>query len=200
METQVTLTITEEVYRRAKQLARASNRPVADVLADSIVLEEDVEMEEGVAGLKDGMAMLEAAAERSSVYDVSPFVAAYEQMDWGERPAADFVYGVRLALKVGAHIIARKLALEGVERFPEDAELKKMARILGPPKVAVSNRPAEPGIGDNMAWLTAHWEEYKGKWVALRDGQVLATADSFEGVIEQVGPVKNTGILVTKLW
>src|SRR5690606_2618637 len=107
---------------------------------------------------------------------------------------------VRLALKVGAHIIARKLALEGVERFPEDAELKKMARILGPPKVAVSNRPAEPGIGDNMAWLTAHWEEYKGKWVALRDGQVLATADSFEGVIEQVGPVKNTGILVTKLW
>jgi hypothetical protein len=199
METQVTLTIPEEVYRRAKQLAKVRNRPVADVLAESIVLDEDVETEEGATGLEDGMAALEAAAERSSVYDVSPFVTACEQVDWRERPAEAFVRGVRLALKVGAHIIARKLALEGAERFPEHAELKKMAHILGPPKVTVSNRPPEPVVGDNMAWLTAHWEEYKGQWVALRDGKVLATADSFEGVIELVGPVKNTGVLVTKL-
>jgi hypothetical protein len=84
-------------------------------------------------------------------------------------------------------MIARKLALEGVERFPEDGELKKMAHILGPPKVTVSHRPPEPGIGDNMAWLTAHWEEYKGRWVALREGKVLGTADSFKGLLSRWG-------------
>jgi predicted transcriptional regulator len=100
METQVTLTIPDEVYRRAKELARARNRPVAEVLAESIVLDEELETEGMAAVEDDGMAALEAAAERSNVYDVAPFVAVSEQMDWRERPAAAFVRGVRLALKL----------------------------------------------------------------------------------------------------
>ncbi|MCI0394981.1 MAG: hypothetical protein L0322_08570, partial [Chloroflexi bacterium] len=97
-------------------------------------------------------------------------------------------------------LVARNLALEGAERYPDHVELQKMARILAPPKVTVSKRPPDPGIKGNMAWLNTHWDEYKGQWVALRGGQLLAMADSFEGIIDQVGPIKNTGILVTKLW
>jgi len=38
MSTQVTLTLPDEVYRRAERLAQLSSRDVADVLADTIAL------------------------------------------------------------------------------------------------------------------------------------------------------------------
>jgi predicted transcriptional regulator len=38
MSTQVTLTLPDEVYRRAERLAQLSSRDVADVLADTIEL------------------------------------------------------------------------------------------------------------------------------------------------------------------
>ena len=40
MSIQVTVNIPEDVYRRAKQIARSSNRKVGDVLAEAIVLDE----------------------------------------------------------------------------------------------------------------------------------------------------------------
>ncbi len=40
MSIQVTLTIPEEVYRRAKRITRSTRREVADVLAEAITLEE----------------------------------------------------------------------------------------------------------------------------------------------------------------
>jgi len=40
MSIQVTVNIPEEVYRRAKRIARSSNREVGDILAEAIVLDE----------------------------------------------------------------------------------------------------------------------------------------------------------------
>lgn len=149
---------------------------------------------------EEAMARLEAAAEASTPYDVAPFVRAYEAIDWEEQTADDFARAVRLALWVGAHLVARNLALEGARYYPQHIELKKMAHILAPPKATVSKGPPDPWVKGNMIWLKAHWDEYKGQWVALRGGQLLATADSFDEIIEQVGEVRNTGILVTQLW
>ncbi len=139
-------------------------------------------------------------AAASTPYDVSPFVTACEAVDWAGQPADVYAHAVRLALESGAHLMARNLALEGAERYPDHAELQKMAYILAPPKVTVSNRPPDPSIKGNMAWLKEHWDEYRGKWVALRSGELLAVADSLDGLVEQVGEIKNTGIMVTPLW
>jgi len=146
------------------------------------------------------MAVLRAAAEKSDVYDVSAFVRAYKSMDWDERSADDFTEAVRLALNIGAHLIARELAMTGVQHFPDHPELQKMAYILAPPKVTVADRPPDPSARGNMAWLKRHWDDYRGKWVALRGGELLAVADSLDGLVEQVGEIKNTGIMVTPIW
>jgi hypothetical protein len=146
------------------------------------------------------MARLEAAAEASTVYDVSPFVAAYEAIDWGGRTADDYDHAIHLALGIGAGLVAQELAMEGAKRYPAHAELQKAAYILAPPKVTVSTRPPDPAAKGNMAWLKKHWDEYRGHWVALRGGQLLAVADSLDGLIEQVGEIKNTGIMVTPIW
>lgn len=146
------------------------------------------------------MDLLREAAEASDVYDVSAFVQAYRDMEWDDRSAADFVEAARLALDIGAIPIAQELAMTGVQYFPEHPELQKMAYILAPPKVTVSDRPPDPAAKGNMTWLKKHGDDYRGKWVALRSGELLAVADSIDGLVEQVGELKNTGIMVTQVW
>jgi hypothetical protein len=202
METHVTLKIPEELYRRAQRLARANNRPVADVLAESIVLEEDEEIEEAdLASSDDEWSALEAAAAAPNEFvGEMAFVTAYRAIDWGSKPAADFVRAIRLALEAGAHMAARKLAQTGAEKYPEDEALQRWAYLLAPPKVTVLKQPPNPGITANRDWMKANWETYQGKWVALRSGELLTVADSMDGVLEQVGDVKGTGILVTRVY
>ncbi len=198
MKTRVTLTIPEELYRRAEQLARASNREVSQVLAESIVLEDDWQATEDTpASFDTELAALEAAADAQ---DEMTFVATYEDMDWPSRPPKDFVGAIRLALAAGAHMAARKLAQAGAQRYPEDEALQRWSYLLAPPQVTVSKRPPNPGITANRDWLKTNWPDYHHKWVALRNGQLLGVADSMDEVIEQVGDVKGTGILVTKVY
>ena len=147
----------------------------------------------------EAIAQLAAAATAANAYDVSPFVRASKKIDWQVQPAANFVEAIRLALSAGAHHMAQKLASLGASRFPKHSELQKMAGVLAPPVSSLTS-PADPSVHKDMAWLKAHWDEYKGQWVALRDGQLLAAADSVEAIEQQVGNVKNTNILITKLW
>lgn len=148
----------------------------------------------------EAMARLEVAAEASTVFDVSPFVAAYKATDWEERTADDYDRAIHLALSIGAGPIAQELAMDGVKRYPDHAELQKAAYILAPPKVISSTSPRDPSAKSDMAWLKQHWDEYRGKWVAVRHGELLAAADSLDEIVAQVGELKNSKIMVTKLW
>ncbi len=40
----------------------------------------------------------------------------------------------------------------------------------------------------------------QGRWVALRDGQLLGVAETAEQLVAQVGEIKNRGILVTQVY
>ncbi len=146
------------------------------------------------------MAALEAAVAASTVQDASPFARAYQAIHWNNHPADHFARVVRLALSVGAPTVAQEAAAKGAQRYPDHAELQKMAHILAPPTVTASKAPPRPGIQANRDWLNAHWDDYRGRWVALRDGELLAAADSLDGLSEQVGELNNSGILVTPLW
>ena len=45
------------------------------------------------------------------------------------------------------------------------------------------------------AWLKEHGEEYAGRWVALRDDELVAVADSFPELRSQLPSL--SGVLVT---
>jgi hypothetical protein len=45
------------------------------------------------------------------------------------------------------------------------------------------------------AWLKEHGEEYAGRWVALRDDELVAVADSFNELRSQFPSL--SGVLVT---
>jgi hypothetical protein len=142
------------------------------------------------------MAQLEAFAEIGSE---EAFVSIANAIDWSERSSDDFENAIRLALLVGAHLKARNLALEAVDYFPDNIELQKFSRMLAPPRVIKVDIPANPNLRANRDWLVTHANEYRGRWIALRGGELLASALSLKEIIDQVGDLKNREILVTQV-
>ena len=143
----------------------------------------------------DGMARLEAAAHAG---DETAFLDARRSIEWSKRSAKDFTQAVRWALEAGAYRAATLLATEGAERFPRHAELAKMARILAPPRVIRSDLPPDPSIAADMDWLRAHYDEYRGQWIALRNGQLLGTAGSLSELADKIGDIK--GVLLAPVY
>ena len=118
-------------------------------------------------------------------------------MNWAMCSAAEFVEAVRLALKVGAHQTALNLASRGVQRFPQNSSLQKMNRLLGPPRVLKTNLPPIPSLKANREWIRTHTVEYRGQWVALQEGKLVASASSVRGLKAQVESLED--LLITKV-
>ncbi len=136
---------------------------------------------------------LQLAAEEG---DAASYVRAASGIDWEHQNARAFVDAVKWALAAGAHLKARELATQGAELFPHDPELVNMARILAPPKI-IGRTPADPAVKLNRDWLVQHAEEYHGKWVAVREGRLLATASTLRDLLKQVSDRNHT--LFTKV-
>jgi len=142
---------------------------------------------------KQMSALISAANSKSE----SAFVLAYHTIDWQTIAAEDFVQAIHLALAAGAYLVAQKLAKLGAERYPQDPDLKKFVYVLAPPKT-VRRTPAEPSVKANHHWLIKNREAYRGKWVALENGNLRAVADSFSPLKNKLADSK--GVLLTKVF
>jgi hypothetical protein len=143
----------------------------------------------------DSIDILEIIAETG---DEIAFVQAASEIDWPQRPATDFARAVRSALAAGAHLLARKLADHGHRLYPNQEELAKMAHILAPPRVVRTDIPPALSLQANQEWLRVHGDKYRGQWVALRDGILLAaaaTARQLRACLESTD-----GALITKVF
>jgi hypothetical protein len=141
---------------------------------------------------EQAMARLEAAAK---VGDRCAFLEALKEVEQWDWSPEDFARAVRLALEASTHLAARRISEEGVRRYPDNLELQKYAQALSPPKLISNDLPPDSGIAADQEWLEAHRGEYRGKWVAVRGGNLLGAADSLEGLIAQVGNTE--GALLT---
>ncbi len=143
------------------------------------------------------MQRLETVAQ---VSDEIAFSLAVDAMNWETRPAEDYERAIRLALLVGAHLKARKLTNQGVEKYPDHLELQKFSRVLASPKVIDTHLPPDPNAQADIEWIKAHREKYRGQWVALHGGQLLAVAPTISELVKVIGNPKGTGILVTRVY
>lgn len=142
----------------------------------------------------DQIDALEIAAELGNA---SLSVRAAAQIEWSQRSAEDCARGVRLALSAGAHLQARRIATQGSQLYPEHPELRKMARILGAPRIVRTDVPPDPSVQANHRWLRSHAEEYQGLWVALRSGIPLAIAATAEELRSHLDDTD--GVLITRV-
>jgi hypothetical protein len=141
------------------------------------------------------MQQLAAAADQGNE---AMFLKAKQTIDWSQRPAVDFSCAIRWALAAGAFMAARNLATQGIEQYPDHQELQKFAYLLAPPKVLQRNLPPDPSIRANRDWIRIHSAQYRGQWVALRSGELLATASSLHVLTHQLGISRD--ILFTKVF
>ena len=183
---------------RVSKESQANRLDEREINADSPLLYAHNGTQSGEPAVDDlpdvAMQQLAAAADQGNE---SMFLTAKQTIDWSRRPAADFARAIRWALAAGAYLAARNLATQGAEQYPEHQELQKFAYLLAPPKVIQRDLPPDPSIRADRDWLIAHSHEYRGRWVALRRGELLASAASFNDLADQV-EVK-PGILFTKV-
>jgi hypothetical protein len=143
------------------------------------------------------MLRLEATAKAGNE---TAFLDALKEYELKNKSATDFISIIRLALEAGAHLAARCLSADGAKLHPSNVELQKYARVLAPPQINSAEVPANPKRGTNLEWLRVNSENYKGKWVALRDGDLLETADSQKELVAKIGSTKGTGIFITRTY
>jgi hypothetical protein len=140
---------------------------------------------------------LETTAQAGDEVD---FVQSVAAINWYKRSAKDFERAIRLALQAGALLMARQLSELGAQRYPDHAKLQKFARILAPPRVIDAHLPPDPNAGADIEWLKTHADEYRGQWVAIQGGELLASAPTMQELAAIIGNPKGTGILVTKVY
>jgi hypothetical protein len=78
--------------------------------------------------------------------------------------------------------LARKLTAEGRRRNPRDKRLRRWAVVLAHPEQP--SRTIEIAAPDdremNRKWLEDHAQRYRGRWVVLAGGRLLAAGRSLE--------------------
>lgn len=112
------------------------------------------------------------------------------------RDQNSFVKQIKDALKRGNAAQARRLAVEGAQRYPGHHDLQEYARLLAPPRIINRNVPSKSSIRANHSWLKMNREKYQGNWVALRDGELIGFAASLDALVHDIGRSKET--LLTK--
>lgn len=126
------------------------------------------------------------------------FAGLLQSIDWPSRPPVDFLRATKLALEVGAYTIARHLANQGLERHPHNPDIQKYAAALELPKITRRKASFDPTIKANRDWLAEHGDQYRGRWVGLRNGELLGSADSFDELVKQIGNPND--VLVTTVY
>lgn len=114
--------------------------------------------------------------------------------------AEDFIKQADLEITRGNLHGAWEIAVEALKHFPDHAELQKYAYILAPPKVKTVPRDPNQDVQADIDWIKNHRAEYRGCWVALKNGKLLASGKNLDEIVEKIGEIKNTGILVTVIY
>ena len=98
-----------------------------------------------------------------------------------------YIQQIRDALKKGHFLLARELMSEGITNYPNHHEMKKLHRVIAPPEAKDGGPASNTSWTTNREWLKVHWDEYKGKWVALRHGNLIDSSPSLIELVQQIG-------------
>ncbi len=119
--------------------------------------------------------------------DYRAFVELVERIDWATRSPDDLTTALDLALSMEMSSLAIELAQLGGRLFPDHERVQRAAYVLAPPVARVTHLPSARGLDDSSAWIQKHAGEYKGQWIAVREGRLLGAAYSFDEIKPLIG-------------
>ena len=128
--------------------------------------------------------------------DRRTFLAVVRATDWAARTPEELLLAIDLALHQEMAALAIELAQLGKRLFPDHERIQQAARVLAPPVIRGVRSSHVRGLRASMEWLREHAKEYRGQWVAVREGQLLGTAESLKELVSLVGEeVSNTIVM-----
>ena len=65
--------------------------------------------------------------------------------------------------------------------LPNEPSLRKVRRVLNPPQTSISNRRSANRAAD-YEWLTRHAHDYRGQWLAVLGGSLVAAEPSLKAL------------------
>ncbi len=140
---------------------------------------------------KSSLELLQKKAERG---DKQAFVQLIEGTEWAEKRPEEILQTIDLALSLEMASLAIKLAQQGHRLFPNHPRFQQTAEVLSPPRVRSTTDKPATGVKESMSWFGTHAQAYRGRWVAVREGQLVGTAASFKELVALIGRVENTFI------
>lgn len=115
------------------------------------------------------------------------FVELVKETNWSTRAPEELLKAIDLALYQEMAKLAIELAQLGGRLFPNHDRVQRAAKVLAPPVARVSRLPHPSGLDASKAWLREHASEYRGQWVAVREGQLLRAADDLDELMPLIG-------------
>lgn len=106
------------------------------------------------------------------------FAALAEVLDWSACQPKELLRAIDLALSLELASLAMKLAQQGRRLFPNYERIQQAAQVLAPPVGREVSTPYTQNLSASQVWLREHATEYRGRWVAVREGELVATAES----------------------
>jgi hypothetical protein len=132
---------------------------------------------------------LEAAEQKN---DRATFNRLFKTINWRERNAEELHRAIRLCISLEMVRFARELADLGMQLYPEDKMLARIAYVIAPPRV-IGTRPAKNlDLPASRKWLNENSSNFKGQWIAVREGKLLGASPVFEALLEQIGQENRT--------
>jgi hypothetical protein len=104
------------------------------------------------------------------------------------KPVATLVAQIRSLMAEERISSARELADTAFRLHPDRDELRLLREALYPGSVA-RRKLSDSSHRQNMEWLTLHQEEHRGKWVALLDGELVASDANLDVLMSAVSPL-----------
>lgn len=112
----------------------------------------------------------------------------------------DMLNIIDLALHYNMSKIAKQLVQKAHTHFPDHANIQRVAHVLTLAKAQHINTVHPEGLHASQTWLQEHASDYRGVWVALRDGALLAQAKTLKELKELATPLGNLeSMLITKI-
>ncbi len=92
---------------------------------------------------------------------------------------------IRSLLSQGKVLEARRAAGDGLERYPTNPALRRITEGLYPGRPRLVRRLGERRERD-LDWLKVNRVEYRGRWVALSDGELVCSASDLNSLLEMI--------------
>jgi hypothetical protein len=92
--------------------------------------------------------------------------------------AGDYASRIRALIEEERIAQARALVLDALDANPDDSELLCLQKVLEPPR-ATPRKVTDADRTPEFGWIVANRDAYRGRWVAIQGGELVADAPSF---------------------